>query len=203
MEVIVGALITGLFTLLAAFIPPSMPVTAESIPPSMPVTAKKKWGPALRKRRTQILLGISIAVVACAVMAGYLSQVITRPPQATITAPGPSATAAVITAQSTIQGSASDLPHDQLFIMLRSTGGGLQYYPEAQVSDWTGANWRAALDAPPGPGSYDLVAVAATTSEASGELRMYIELCQAAACPGVNPIPEGVQTLFSEPVIIP
>lgn len=189
MVIIVGALITGMFTLLAALIPD--------------IT---KWWAAFRKRRAQVLLGISIVAVACVVMAIFLSRVITQSPQATITFPtGSSAAPATIGAGSIIEGRASDLSHDRLFLMLRSTeGGGLQYYPQAQVSDWTGANWRAALNALPGAGNYDLIAVAVTNPEASGELRMYIQICQTAAtCPGVDTIPEGVVTLVSVPVIIP
>ena len=233
MDVIWGALITGLFTVLAALIPvftklipvntepspvnsePSpvntepSPVNTEPSPvntePSPVNTERPRAVSPRSKRWIQVFLGILIVVVASVVMAIYLIHVTTQSPQVTITSPGSSATPTEITAQSTIEGNASDLPHDQLFIVLRSRGGGLQYYPEAQASNWTGSDWSAALHALPGAGSYDLLAVAATTSEASGELRMYIEICQttATACPGVDSIPEGVEILASVSVIIP
>jgi hypothetical protein len=185
---IVAALVTGVFTLIAQLIASGKSLRRK--PDSLRLT----W---------RIVLGTLIVVVGSVSMFFFVHHLITHSPQATITAPRSSATPAVITARSTIEGSANYLPHDQLFIVLRSTGGGgLQYYPQAQVSTWTGADWSAALEAP-GPGSYDLLAVAATTPEASGELQMYIEICKTTACPGVNPSPEGMETLASVPVTIP
>jgi hypothetical protein len=186
---IVAAFVTGVFTVIA-----QLTASGKSL----------RWKPGSLRLTWRVVLGTLILVVGSVSMFFFVRHLITHSPQATITAPRSSATPAVITARSTIEGNANYLSHDQLFIVLRSTGGGgLQYYPQAQVSTWTGADWSAALEAPPGPGSYDLIAVAATTPEASGELQMYIEICKTTACPGVNLIPEGMETLASVPVTIP
>jgi hypothetical protein len=100
------------------------------------------------------------------------------------------------------RGRASDLPHDQLFLVLMSTGGGgLHYYPQTQASGWTGANWTAALNANLNAGNYDLMAIDATAAEARGELLMYLQICQTTAtCKGIDTIPEGAEILASVPV---
>jgi|SRR5215469_4505587 len=188
--VIAGALITGGFTLTAALIP----------------IIVKGWGswPTNLKRRL-IIGAVIVTAMASASMGIYLSYVIPRSPQATITIPtGTAAAPAEVTPGSIIEGHARDIPHDALFLILRSTQGeGLRYYPQAQVNDWTGTRWRAALYAPSGAGHYDLIAVAVTSAETSGEMQMYIQICQTTPCPGVDTIPQGVETLASVPVIIP
>jgi len=182
MAAIAAALITGACTLIAQFIPDGKPVITK---------------PGSRRLTRRVALGIVVVVVASVTMFFFVRHVITQSPQAAITPP------AEVTSGSVINGSASGLSHDQLFLMLRSTaGGGLRYYPQSQVTDWTGDNWRAQFNDLPGAGSYDLIAVAVTTADASGELQMYIQICQAVACPGVATIPAGVETLASVPVVI-
>lgn len=151
------------------------------------------------RRKRFVILGISISVVmavVCVATFFFVHHVIRPSPQATITAP------VQIGSGTDVGGRASDLPQDQLFLVLRSTeGAGLRYYPQAQVSDWTGANWTAALQAPPGAGRYDLMAIDATAAEARGELLMYLQICKATAnCPGIDTMPEGVETLASTAV---
>jgi len=184
---IVTALIAGSFTLLAAFI---QPIVSR--------WAAVKHAPR-RKRRLILWIAISTAVaVACIATFFFVRYVTSSSPQATITVPAGSE----IQPGSDIMGRASDLPHDQLFLVLMSTGGGgLQYYPQAQVSGWTGANWTAALNANLNAGNYDLMAIDATDAEARGELLMYLQICQTTAtCKGVDTIPEGVEILVSVPV---
>lgn len=177
---LVAALITGACTLIGQFI-----ASGRSL--RKPGSLRLTW---------RGVLGILLVVVGSVSVFFFVRHLITQSPQAAVTPP------AGVTTGSVIEGSASGLPHDQLFLVLRSTeGGGLLYYPQSQVSDWTGANWSAQLKDLPGAGSYDLIAVAVTTSEASGEMRMYIQVCQTVKCPGVD-IPEGVETLASVPVII-
>ena len=187
--VITASFINGGFALLAALVPFIVSWLAD---------LKNK-----PERKRVIILGISILAAAAAVgtATSFIVRNVIRPsPQATITVPaGSPAAPARIGPGSDIGGRASDLPHDQLFLVLRSTSGaGLQYYPQAQVSDWTGANWTTALEAPPGAGRYDLMAIDATAAEARGELLMYLQICKATAnCPGIDTMPEGVETLTS------
>lgn len=188
--IIAGALITGGFTLTAALIP----------------IIVKGWHDWPKKLRRRLIIGaVIVAAVASASMGIYLSYVIPQSPHAAITIPTGTAVApAEVAPGSIIEGHASDVPHDALFLILRSTEGeGLRYYPQSQVNDWTGTSWRAALYALAGAGHYDLLAVAVTSAEASGELQMYIQICQTTACQGVEGIPPDMETLASVPVIIP
>jgi hypothetical protein len=193
--VIAVSLINGVFAVLVALIPFII-----------------SWLANLRKPgwKRPVIFGISILVVfavACVATFFFARHVIHPSPQATITVPaGSSAAPTDIRLGDDIEGSASNLPHDQLFLVLRSTGGGgLRYYPQAQVTGWIGANWTGALDASPGAGRYDLMAIDATAAEAHGKLQMYLQICrETATCKGVDTLPEGVEILASVPVnVIP
>lgn len=184
---IAASVINGMFVLLAALIP-SIGSLLEDL--------KNK------PRRKRLIIRGTLSLVIAALVGGltlFSVSHATRPsPQATIAVPGGSQ--ADIQLGGNIEGSATDLPHDELFLVLRSAEGG-EYYPQALVNDWDGISWKAALNALPGIGRYDLMAIDATGAEARGELRMYLQICRATAtCKGVDTLPDGAETLASIPV---
>ena len=195
------ALISGVFLLLSATVP--------LVPDGwrhLKRQAQEKRVPVRRLVFRRMGPWFLLAAAFATGMFFLIDSLIAKNPQATITSSlaSGSAGAASIEPGTHIQGRAKDVSHDDLFLMLRlGQGAGLRYYPEAQVSDWSGDKWTAGLGNAP-PGQYDLMVVAATTPEARGGMRMYMQVCHAtASCPGTDTIWDGMETLFSVPVIVP
>jgi hypothetical protein len=186
MQTIWSALITGAFAVFAACVPLIRWTALRDSP----------------RLKLRVIGGIVFGLVAGVAMVLFLLFGFAKSPKVTITAPsGSLAAPAEVGPNTSIEGHASDLTHDQLFLVLRSTE--LQYYPQAQVLDWNGDNWRATLKALPGAGLYDLLAVAATTPEARAELQTYIQVCQTITCEGVATLWDGIAAQVTVPVMIP